>query len=71
MVVSTIKEWLAATTFEIKKLCTLKENCSLKLNTVTYKVEMFFKGQLIYFGSQSSLMNCYFSQIFVHRQQLR
>ena len=50
MVASTIsiEEWVAATTFvKYRKLCTLKENCSLRLNTVTYKVKMFL-GQLLW-----------------------
>ena len=42
MVASTIsvEEWLAATTFVKYRNSAHKENCSLRLNTVTYKVKM-------------------------------
>ena len=65
-------EWLAATAFvhifrKIKKLCTLKRNCSLRLITVTYKEKYFLRN------NQSTLdhslllrfFSYYFTKIFV------
>ena len=40
-----------------------EKNWFLRLNAVTFK-EFFFKNN--YFGSQSFLMSCYFTRIFVH-----
>ena len=42
MVASTIciEEWLAATTFVKYETLHSEKNCSLRLNTVTYKVKM-------------------------------
>ena len=50
---------------EIKKHCTLKKNCSLRLHAVTYKEKHFFRNN--YFGSHPFLMSCYFTKIFVYR----
>ena len=48
---------------EIKKHCTLKKICSLRLNSVTSK-KNFFRSNL--FGSQPFLISCFFTRIFVH-----
>ena len=49
--------------FKIKKQCTLKKNCSLRLNVVTF-TEFFFRKN--YSWSQPFLKSCYFTRIVVH-----
>ena len=43
-----------------------ENNCSLRLNAVSYKEKMFFQEQLLYSRSQIFLISCYFTKIFVH-----
>ena len=42
----------------------LKLNCSLRLNAVNYKKDIFFKSN--YLESHPFLMSCYFTKILVH-----
>ena len=50
---------------EIKKLCTLKK-LFLEIKYSNLQGKMIFQEQLLYFGSQSFLISCYFTKICVH-----
>ena len=41
------------------------KNCSLRLNTITYKQKMFLWNNCSTLG-QSFFMSCYFTRVFVH-----